>query len=304
MIRIYVSLALFLSLLPLSSTASNPQGHFERTFQVSGAAQLDIDSGSSDFVIKNGPFGVITVSGKIHVGNSWLTGRRTADVQELEKNPPLHQEGSTLHVERVNLHNISIDYEITVPTETRVHSRLGSGDMQVSGLQGDLSLESGSGDVVLNHITGNIQLHSSSGDVRAQAICGPFLAEASSGDIRLEEEAKGDVSVHTGSGNIEITGVNGGLKVVAGSGDVSIDGTPSANWDAQTGSGNLSLHVPSNSGFNLEAGTSSGELHIGRAVSMTVQGNLEAMHHQIKGTVGSGGPTVTARTGSGDLSID
>jgi hypothetical protein len=303
-LRPSVLLYLCVLCLPLSAFASQVRGKFQRTLQVSGPAQLEIDTGSWDVSVHNGPPGAITVSGKIYVDNRWLFGERTAQVEELEKNPPIHLEGNTLHVDRADLHNMWIDYEITVPAETSVHSHTGSGDLKISGLHGDLKLESGSGDLVLDHITGTVKTQSGSGDVRAEAISGPFSAEASSGDIRLEEEAKGDVEIHTGSGNIEATGVNGALRVEAGSGDVSLDGSPAGNWQAHTGSGNLTLHLDSHSAFHLDASTNSGDLHVGRAVTITVQGNLDAMRHAIKGTVGSGGPMVTAHTGSGDLNID
>jgi len=290
--------------LPLYAGASQVRGKFQRTFQVTGPAQLEIDTGSWDVSVHDGPPGAITVSGKIYVENRWLLGERTAQVEELEKNPPIHLEGNTLHVDRGDLHNMWIDYEITVPAETSVHSHTSSGDIKISGLHGDLSLESGSGDLVLDHITGTVKTQSGSGDVRADAISGPFSAEASSGDIRLEEEAKGDVQIHTGSGNIEAKGVDGSLRVEAGSGDVSLDGFPAGGWQARTGSGNLTLHLDPRSAFDLDASTNSGDLHVGRAVSITVQGNLDAMRHSIKGTVGSGGPMITAHTGSGDLNID
>jgi DUF4097 and DUF4098 domain-containing protein YvlB len=231
-------------------------------------------------------------------------GGRTAEVEELEKNPPLRQDGNTLHVDRVNLHNISVDYEITVPTDTQVHSRTDSGDVTISGLHGDLRLESTSGDLALDHITGKIQSRTSSGNVRAEAISGPFTAEASSGDIRLEEISEANIEIQTGSGNIEVSGANGSLRAEAGSGDVSAEGRPAGNWDTRTGSGNISLRLPATSAFNLDASTSSGELHVGHAVSITVQGNLDTARHSIKGTVAGGGPTVTAHTGSGDLDID
>jgi hypothetical protein len=54
----------------------------------------------------------------------------------------------------------------------------------------------------------------------------------------------------------------------------------------------------------LDAATNSGELSVHQAVTITVEGNLDAARRAIKGTVGGGGPLVTLHTSSGDIEID
>ena len=291
-------------LLSLGAVASDYQGSFERKFQVNGPARLEIDTGSWDVTVHTGPAGAVTVTGRISVSNRWLFGERSGRIHELESNPPVRQNGNVIQIGQTNLNNISVDYEITVPADTRVQSRTGSGDVKIEGLNSDLELQSGSGDLTLENVTGRVQTRSGSGDVRARDISGSFNAEASSGDVQLEERAKGDVDIHTTSGNIEVKGVDGGLRVEAGSGDVNAEGKPAGNWEARTGSGNIHLTIPRESGFQLEASTSSGELNMNHSVTMTVQGNIDSARHEIKGTVGSGGPQVTVHTGSGDIDIE
>ena len=291
-------------LLSLFAAASDYQGSFERKFQLTGAAKLNIDAGSSDVTVSKGPAGTVTVTGKIHVNSRWLFGERTSRVQEIEKNPPLRQDGNTILIEHTNLNNISVDYTITVPADTRVQSHAESGDVKVQELKGDIDLQSGSGDLILEDITGTVQTRSGSGDVRARGISGRFKADASSGDIELEERGKGDVDIQTTSGNIDVKGVDGALRLEAGSGDISAEGTPAGNWEVRTGSGNIHLNLSRDSGFQVQASTSSGELNINRAVTVTVQGNMDNARHEVKGTVGGGGPQVTVHTGSGDVDIE
>ena len=290
--------------LSLCAAASDYQGSFERKFQVNGPAKLDIDAGASDIVVSKGPGGVVTVTGKIHVNNRWIFGERASRVQELKNNPPVRQDGNTILVGHTNVNNIWIDYEIAVPMDTRVQSQTGSGDVKIQGLNSDLDLQSGSGDLILEEITGKIRTRSGSGDVRARGISGPFSGEASSGDIQLEERGAGDVDIHTTSGNIEAKGVDGALRMEAGSGDISVEGKPARNWDVQTGSGNVHVNMPSSAGFQLQASTSSGELNVNHAITVTVQSSMDAARHEIKGTVGDGGPQVTVHTGSGDIDIE
>jgi len=292
------------ALLSLAAAGSDYQGSFERKFQVNGPAQLEIDTGSWDVTVHKGPAGTVSVSGRIHVSTRWLFGERSGRVQELENNPPVRQDGNTIHVEQTNVNNISVDYEVTVPGDTHVHSRTGSGDVKIQELNSDLDLQSGSGDLTLENITGKIQTRGGSGDVRARDISGPFSADASSGDVQLEERGQGYVDIHTTSGNIEVKGIDGALRLRAGSGDISVEGSPAGNWEAGTGSGNIHLSMPRDSAFQLNASTSSGELNVNHAITLTVQGNMDAARHELKGTVGSGGPQVAVHTGSGDIDIE
>jgi DUF4097 and DUF4098 domain-containing protein YvlB len=299
-----IAITVGIMLSTVLASASGYQGSFQRNLQVSGPVRLEIDAGSSDITIHGGPAGQVSVSGKIHVSNGWLFGRRTGRVEEVEQNPPIRQNGNVIRIEDTHLNNISVDYEITVPANTPVQSHLGSGDLSIRDLNADLDLASGSGDLVLQHITGTIRSHSGSGDVRAEDVNGPLNAEASSGDIRVEERGKGDIELHTTSGNVEVRGVDGALRIEAGSGDITAEGRPSGNWEARAGSGNIHLSLPRDAGFQLDAKTSSGEWRIDHAVTMTVQGNLDSAQHAVKGTVGNGGPTITVHTGSGDVDID
>ena len=284
--------------------SSRYKGSFERKFQTSGPAQLEIDAGSDDFMIRSGPSGNVGISGKIHVDNTWLLGNKTAEVQDLENNPPVRQDGSTIHIGRTNLKNISVVYEITVPADTHVRSRTGSGDLKIEGLNAGLDLQAGSGDLCMENVKGSITAHTGSGDVLGKSVSGNFNADASSGDIQVEEGGNGSVDVHTTSGDIAVKGILGALRVEAGSGDISAEGVPKGDWEARTGSGNIHLRLPHDASFRLEASTSSGELNVNHAVTMTVQGNLDTAQHAIKGSVGSGGPLVTVQTGSGDIDIE
>ena len=85
-----------------------------------------------------------------------------------------------------------------------------------------------------------------------------------------------------------------------GSGDVQLEGTPSGEWKLTAGSGNVTVHVPSQAAFDLDASTSSGEISLNHPV--TVSGTLT--RHSVHGKVGTGGSLVEVRTGSGNIEID
>src|SRR6266849_10450880 len=118
-------LAIALVILTSATTfASTPQGSFEKTFQVSGPVDLEVLTRSGDITVRTGPSGSVFIRGKIYVGDHWLFGKRQADVSEIQQHPPLRQDGNSIHIDYVNVRDISVDYEITVPAETalRTHS--------------------------------------------------------------------------------------------------------------------------------------------------------------------------------------
>jgi DUF4097 and DUF4098 domain-containing protein YvlB len=284
--------------------AGNPKGTFEKSLPVSGPVELQVQTHSGDIVVRKGPPGTVMVRGKIYVYTNWITGDREQDVKSIEQNPPIRQTGNSIQIDYVSYRNIAIDYEITVPAETAVITKSGSGDQTIDGTQGNAEVSTGSGDVHLRDIKGNVRTHTGSGDVDGEQISGQLQAEAGSGNITIRSVSGGEVRVRTGSGDVEIREINAPLVSQTGSGNVRAEGTMGGDWELRTGSGDVELRLPANAGFELDANTSSGSVNVGRPLTMTVQGNLERAHKNIRGSVGSGGPHLLIHTGSGDVHIN
>ncbi|MBZ5655477.1 MAG: DUF4097 domain-containing protein [Acidobacteriia bacterium] len=278
-------------------------GTFDRSFQVSGPVDLEVLTRSGDITIRSGSSGSVSIHAKIHSGNNWFGGDSKGEVQELQNNPPIRQNGNSIRIDYVNLRNISVDYEITAPENTTVRAHTGSGDQTIEGLRGNMDLESGSGDLRLARLTGELHFQTGSGNIRGSQISGPARGKAGSGDIEIEEVGSGDVEIRTGSGNITVHGVNGGFHAEAGSGDIRGEGTPTNMWSVRTGSGNVTLHVPSNLAFDADISTSSGSVTMDHPVTTTIQGRVQESRKSIVGKVRGGGPTISVHTGSGDIHV-
>ncbi len=301
-IRLSIAIAM-IAILTTAALGSTPQGTFDKTLQVSGPVDLEVLTHSGDVTVRAGASGSVQIHGKIYVGDHWLRGNRQGDVQQIEQNPPIRQDGNSVHIDYVNAQNISVDYEITVPAETTIRSHSGSGDQTIEGTHGNVDIETGSGDVKLTSLTGEVRLHTGSGDVRAHQIYGPVRGGAGSGDIEIEEAAQGDIDLHTGSGNITVRGIQGAFHGEAGSGDITAEGTQSGSWEIRTGSGNVRVRLPANAAFDADISTSSGTVDVQSPIEMTVQGRVEESRKQIRGKVRGGGQLLSVRTGSGDIEI-
>jgi DUF4097 and DUF4098 domain-containing protein YvlB len=297
------------------------EGTFQRTLQVSGAASVDLSTGSGNVSVRTGNSGQVQITGHVKVTN-WFGGDAEKRVQAIVNNPPVEQSGNDIRIgHNPNpelMHNVSISYELTVPAETRLRSHTGSGNQEVRGLNDEAEIESGSGglkisdmgatlraetgsgDISIEQIKGSVRAKTGSGSIHATQIFGPFEGRTGSGHIVLAQAAAGSVHAETGSGGMELSGVQGSLEATAGSGSVSAEGHPTGSWTVRTGSGGVKLKMASSIGFDLSAHTSSGSIRVSQPV--TVQGSLN--HKELHGKVNGGGAPVDVETGSGNIEIE
>ena len=297
-----LAITLVVSFATTAALARSPQGTFEKTLQVSGPVDLEVLTRSGDVTVRAGASGAVLIRGKIYVGDHWLSNRQ-ADVSDIEQHPPIRQEGNSVHIDYVNMRNISVDYEITVPTETTIRTHSGSGDQTIEGTRGNVDVQTGSGDVKLTSLTGELRLQTGSGNLRAREVSGAIRGSTGSGDVEIEETGQGDIDLHTGSGNVTARGIQGGFRGESGSGDVTAEGTQNGTWQIRTGSGNVHLHLPPNASFDADINTSSGTVDVDMPIEMTVQGRVHESRKSIHGKVRGGGPLLSVRTGSGDIHI-
>lgn len=315
-----VALAILFGLLPASAAVT---GHFERTLKVTGPVDLEVISGSGNITVHTGGSDAVLIAAKIRASNAWLFGGGAEDrIQRIEQNPPIEQQGNIIHIGRVQDHwlfrNISIDYDLTVPAQTRLTSQTGSGDQAINGVQlpltaktgsgnitvdnlgADARISSGSGDLKIGSVKGTLNANAGSGNIHAEGVAGEITANTGSGDVEMRQVAAGNVKVGTGSGNVKLHGIKGGLRAQTGSGDIQADGEPTSDWQLGAGSGNITLKIPSQASFNINARTSSGTLRVTRPI--TVQGTMS--RNRIEGKVGNGGPLLDLHTGSGNIYVE
>lgn len=305
----------------LQASASETGG-FERNLKVSGSVTVDVSSGSGNITVHVGGNTDVHVVAKIRASTSWFGMSAAEKVHRIEQNPPVEQQGSIIRIGKIEdrelTQNVSIDYDVTVPAQTKVTSSTGSGDQTIRGVQlpltaktgsGNITVEnigadtrvrSGSGDLKANSVKGTLDAQTGSGTIRGYGIAGQVVASTGSGDVDIEQVASGSARVGTGSGSVKLRGVKGGLVVETGSGDIHAEGQPTADWKVGTGSGTIGLKIPAQASFNIDARTSSGRLIVNHPV--TTQGAMSKNH--IQGKVGNGGVLIDVHTGSGNVEID
>jgi DUF4097 and DUF4098 domain-containing protein YvlB len=280
-------LSLAVMFLYLAAPARAAEGHFARTLQVSGAVELEVQTGSGSIEVRTGDSSTVRITGTIRTTSGWFDGTGAENkVHYLEANPPIEQHGNAIKIGRIEdedlQRNISISYEIVVPVETRLRSNSGSGEQNVSGLRGPVEASSGSGNLRLSnigdmvrastgsgHITvegvkGTVRASTGSGEILATGVAGGLHASTGSGSVTLRQTAPGDVEVSTGSGTLQLAGVHGTVRAQTASGNILVEGEGQGSWRLSTASGSVTVRLPGQQGFTLHAHTVSGSVHTAR----------------------------------------
>jgi DUF4097 and DUF4098 domain-containing protein YvlB len=324
--RLFVCLipaALGASACEVGISAGGVEGSFERRLAVTGPLNLEVQSGSGTIQVRQGDTGTVQVLGRARAGfGDWINfnGASAAErVREIESNPPVEQSGNTIRIgkSRANVWDgVSISYNITVPANTRVIARSGSGDLIIGDLSGPVEASTGSGDIRIGRTSeavratagsGDIELdgarsvvaRTGSGSVRALSVGGDIEVHSGSGEVTVAQQEAGRVEVSTGSGDIEVRGARGPMHVRASSGDVTVEGTPAATWDVSASSGDVSVQVPADAAFDLDAHSSSGRIETAFPVTTTSTLSKRELRGQVRG----GGPRVEVSTSSGGIRI-
>ncbi len=296
------------------------EGSFEKTLNVSGPIDLDVLAGAGNIALRTVNSPTVRIRALIRARDDYKL-KAEEKIRYLQSHPPIEQTGNVIRIGRIDnrdySQNVSIDYELDAPADTRLKARSGSGNVSVSGLGGPVELNSGSGNITastiggevraqtgsgnveIDSVRGAVQANTGSGNIRALGIAGALKAKSGSGDVQVEVTAPADVDLEVGSGNLEATGVQGSLRARTGSGKLDVGGEPAGDWNLHAGSGNINIRLKSNAAFDLYAYTSSGRVTVDHPITVTGPVRPKEMRGKVRG----GGPLIEAKTGSGDVHV-
>jgi hypothetical protein len=172
------------------------------------------------------------------------------------------------------------DLQVEVPSGAAIIVEGASADVDVQGTHGDQRYRSASGDLVLAGVQGSLTI------------------EAVSGDVQIGTDGPATVTARTVSGDLDLrAGSIAQLKATTTSGDLHITARFDGDgpYEIETVSGDATL-APAND-VRIEARTITGDIDSDLPSRRDDAGGRRAL------IIGSGGPTITFRSTSGDIRV-
>ena len=209
-----------------------------------------------------------------------------------------------------------VEWEIEVPSRTRVTVDTSGGAIRVSTLSspakldtsgggievrdhtGEVTAHTSGGSITLLHVKGECRVDTSGGGIHAEGIEGRIDADTSGGSIHMDG-VSGDIKAHTSGGGIRIREAGGRVEAETSGGSVqaSFARGNGRGGRLESSGGGVSVSVDPQVGLAIDASGNS----VHADVPITVQGEISRRH--LRGNLGAGGETLRVRTSGGSVSI-
>jgi hypothetical protein len=153
------------------------------------------------------------------------TARLTGTVQYSLVHPNFTVIGTAVNLDcRLPSGNCGLNATLDVPADTPVDLATGGGNVQASGIQRDVTMDTAGGDVTLSGTGGNTGLSTGGGNVNASDLGGIVTFTTAGGDVTVNDLFSPHVTLETGGGNVTLvfTRPPSYLNITSAGGDVSV----------------------------------------------------------------------------------
>jgi hypothetical protein len=188
----------------------------------------------------------------------------------------------TWHMERTHV-------TVETPAQLTLQARTSDGNVNLTGLQGDLSLTTGDGDVTLDHVSGGLHIKSGDGHVKITDADGAIDAHTSDGSLTVDGLFHA-LALHTSDGQLDLN-LRAGTKLTEAS-------------TIQSSDGSVTVHVPQNFAADLSVHTSDGHVDCALPLTMDHYQSGGGDGHELHGKLNGGGTPLTIHTSDGNVRIE
>lgn len=291
------------SVAATAAAAAPVRRDFERTVPAAGLEQMDVVTNTGRVEISAGG-DTFVIRGTVKRNVSWRGVQVTdAQIAKLVANPPIVVTSNSVRIERLTdealWRGVAIDFVIRIPATVRLGIDTSSGSVAIDGMRADIRVATQSAAIRVDADDGNVDIRSASGAVRVSGTMASLAMRTQSGSIEAMTESVGDVEVASGSGSVTVSGIRGSLRAETSSSRIALAGVPGGAWSMRSGSGSIEVRIPSDSRFNLDASSRSGQIK----TEFDVQGAIAATKTRLEGVVNGGGPKVVVETRSSSITI-
>ncbi|MGB2983471.1 MAG: DUF4097 family beta strand repeat-containing protein [Candidatus Bipolaricaulia bacterium] len=141
-----------------------------------------------------------------------------------------------------------VDFDVVVPTETPVNVRTSNGAIDVTSIDGTITLDTSNGEIEVRSGTGSLNADTSNGRVEVVDFVGDIRVDTSNGEVWLDRVA-GVVDAETSNGSVRYFGtpsdeVGNRLRTSNGSITVRVPVDAAIRFVAHASSGKIQTELP------------------------------------------------------------
>lgn len=194
--------------------------------------------------------------------------------------------------------SLSVSFRVSVPFGSAVDGHTSGGGVSAEYIRNNLSLRTSGGRIRVVDVQGDrVALQTSGGSIELGRVAGNIEAKTSGGAIR-GEVITGMVNLRTSGGSIQLSDVSAQVTARTSGGGITADITRfEEDVNLKTSGGSIKVRLASASHFDIDL--RGNRVH---AELNNFSGKAERNH--VKGSMGRGGPVLTASTSGGSVTLD
>jgi DUF4097 and DUF4098 domain-containing protein YvlB len=280
-----------------------------KAFKVGANGTLDISNISGRIVVTAGGTDTIVVDAVKRVRS------REQDVKgQLERTVvTMSEHGGRVEVRTTYTgrnSQVSVDYTVTAPAGASVYAHSISGDIRIANIKGEVRADAVSGDVEAAAAPGATLVRTVSGDASVSGVANQneLRVASVSGAVTVTGAKVRSLDADSISGDVQLRGaVCDRVTARSISGNLSFEGSieKGGRYELRSQSGDVHLALAGATGFEVDAGTFSGNVRSDLPVTVRLgeTGSGRSSRHSLHGVFGDGSAQLVLWSFSGDITI-
>jgi hypothetical protein len=282
----------------------------EKTFTVSGAGTLRIETQGGQIQVQPSSDGVVKITARERI-----RADSDAEADDILKKLDLSisQSGNDVTAtakyadQPLGFHfgswpPVNVDFMVSAPAGYISDLHTSGGGITIGDMGGKVTAKTSGGSIKAGKLGASIDARTSGGSITVREAQGAVTLKTSGGSIDVGR-VTGPAELSTSGGGIKIESVAGAVRAHTSGGSVhaGINGPLKEDCSLSTSGGSVSVEVAKNAAFRLDASTSGGGVNAsGLTLTLT---NGSTGRHALAGEVNGGGPLLKLRTSGGSINV-
>lgn len=296
--------SLLFTLIMMSSALAIPQDDPYRveTFEISTPGELEVQTTGGHITVEGSSSNSVRVEMYVRKNGRDLSAEDTnLDKWEIDISQSSDAVKATAKRNGNNNWNWdrndeSISFVVYTPQEMSTSLKTSGGHIEAMGIAGNQDIATSGGHIDLANLQGSIEARTSGGHIDITDTQGDVDARTSGGHIDVQSSA-GKLKLKTSGGHIDLADISGTVEARTSGGSISADLDSIEEFvNLRTSGGSIKISIPQNSGLDLNLRGSYVSTNLNN-----FSGKID--HNEVEGKLNGGGPTVSARTSGGKVSL-